>query len=582
MPPVEVGRVEGVEQAWLARIDRLIPDSIRNGDADVLRRARLAITGWACAMAALVWVALVQMSTGTPPVGLGALLVAALLTPLPLLLRRTGSLTLSVNVFVGLLFAFIASVGAASGGDNVGILYAFPLIPLYAVLGAGTRAGWIWGGVACATLVALALLKRMEFEFPLHPDPEVVEAGRFRGAIVVTALVLSAALLYEWLKNRALDDVAYARSKSAEAAERYRALAENASDSIVEWDARGNILFVSPRQSPEQTGFAPEAFEGTNASQHADLIDAQDAGRFAAAFRRALATGQGADVSYRLRHPDGSWRPIEATLRPFRTAQGETHLVLVARDVSQRREVEDLRRLSEELEATAEELARTNRELEEFTSVASHDLQEPLRKLVAFSTLLRDDLPDPIPADAERDLDFIVDGAKRMQALVQDLLALSRAGVADMKREWTPLDDCVDRALESLGLQIEESRAHIHRAPLPKARVDSTLLTGVYQNLVSNALKFHGDEPPVVWIDAHEGESGPVLCVRDRGIGVREDQTEEVFRPFRRLHSPERYPGSGIGLAICRKAVERHGGKIWAEPAPGGGLQVCFTLSDTR
>jgi len=581
-PPVEVDRFRSVERAWLARIDQLIPPAIRHDNADLLRRARLGISGWVFALAGLTWVALIQLSVGTPAVGYGALAAALLLTPLPLVLQRTASLALSVNLLVGLIFAFLASVAASSGGENVGIVYAFPLIPLYAILGAGARAGWIWGGIACATLAAIALLKQANLDFPLRPEPEVVEAGRFRGAILVTLLVLGAALLYEWLKNRALDDVARARRKSTEDAARFRAIAENASDSIVEWDSQGRILFVSPWRAIEQTGFAPDSFEGTSGDQHLDLIAPEDLQGFRSAFRRALSTDDGTEVSYRLRHPNGGWRPIEATLRPFRTARGETHLVMVARDVSQRREVEELRSLSEALEESADDLARANRELEEFTSVASHDLQEPLRKIVAFGELLREDLPGDLPADAERDVKFIVDCARRAQLLVQNLLALSRAGVADMKREWTPLDDCVDRALESLQLQIEETGAQIHRSPLPEARVDATLLSGVYQNLVSNALKFRGNEAPGVWIESRDDESEIVLCVRDRGIGVRADQSEEIFEPFRRLHSSERYPGSGIGLAICRKSIERHGGRIWADPDAAGGLRVCFTLPDTR
>jgi signal transduction histidine kinase len=254
-------------------------------------------------------------------------------------------------------------------------------------------------------------------------------------------------------------------------------------------------------------------------------------------------------------------------------------MVTVGRDVTERREVETLRLLTRELEETAAELARANRELEEFTSLASHDLQEPLRRLVSFSRLLRDDLGKDLPEDAARDLDFIDQGARRMHALVHDLLALSRAGVSEMKTERIAADACLDGALERLALRVAETGAAIARDPLPELRADPTLLTGIFQNLIDNALKFRGGAAPRIRITAQRSGSRWTLGVRDNGIGVPDEHRAAIFEPFKRLQASGGGDGSGIGLAICRKAVERHGGRIWVESEPGHGAHFRFTLA---
>ena len=200
-----------------------------------------------------------------------------------------------------------------------------------------------------------------------------------------------------------------------------------------------------------------------------------------------------------MRHRDGSWRWLEVTIQPFRDAAGELHLASVGRDVTDRREVEKLRELTRQLEETGRNLSRANRELEEFASVAAHDLQEPMRRLVSFSELLRDDLGADLPEAAARDLELIGDGARRMQQLVRDLLELSRTSTDTMKRERVSAERCADRALERLELRVRESGARITRDPLPRVEADPTLLTLLYQNLIANALKFtaRGDAPRI-------------------------------------------------------------------------------------
>ena len=232
------------------------------------------------------------------------------------------------------------------------------------------------------------------------------------------------------------------------------------------------------------------------------------------------------------------------------------------------------------LESTNRDLTRSNSELEQFASVASHDLQEPLRKLVSFSELLRTDLGSELTDRAARDLEFITDAARRMRTLVKDLLTLSSTGTSEMQVRDVSLDGCVDRVLEALDLRISETHAVITRDPLPEVEGDPSLLEALYQNLLSNALKFVAPgSPPRIHLSAERGPDDTwVVGVHDEGIGIEPDRTPEIFRPFRRLHSNDKYPGTGIGLAIARKAVDRHGGRLWVESAKGAGSHFRFTL----
>ena len=229
-------------------------------------------------------------------------------------------------------------------------------------------------------------------------------------------------------------------------------------------------------------------------------------------------------------------------------------------------------------EQKAEDLKATQHELEQFVYVASHDLQEPVRSLVAYSTLLREDLDEELPEDAATDLDYIAKAANHMQTLITDLLAFSRAGRAAMKTETVSLDECVDESLEALRSHLEQSGARIERQALPRVVGDATLLTQLYQNLLSNALKFARDGEPEVELTVQQTGDVWTLGVRDNGIGLEPEYAEQIFEPFKRLHGITEYPGTGIGLAICRKNVERHGGRIWVESRPAEGAHFKFTL----
>lgn len=268
---------------------------------------------------------------------------------------------------------------------------------------------------------------------------------------------------------------------------------------------------------------------------------------------------------------DGSEFPVDISLSPLRTDEGM--LVMGAiRDVTERKRAE------EKLTQQSAELARSNTELEQFAYVASHDLQEPLRMVVSYTQLLAKRYKGKLDADADEFIAYAIDGVTRMQALINDLLAYSRVGSQGKGLEPADSSAIVDRAVANLQGAIEGSGAMVTHDPLPTVMADDVQLGQLFQNLLGNAIKFHGDEPPHVHVSAEQKEAEWVFSVRDNGIGIDPQYTDRIFAIFQRLHGRGEYPGTGIGLAICRKIVERHGGRIWVESRLSKGTTFYFTI----
>jgi light-regulated signal transduction histidine kinase (bacteriophytochrome) len=232
-----------------------------------------------------------------------------------------------------------------------------------------------------------------------------------------------------------------------------------------------------------------------------------------------------------------------------------------------------------ELSERAKDLARSNSELQQFAYVASHDLQEPLRMVASFTQLLAKRYSEKLDDDARDFINYAVDGATRMQTLISDLLNYSRVGTQGKPLVPTDCEAQFKRVLETLQLHIEESGAVIESDTLPMVMADPQQLGQLFQNLLTNAIKFHGEKPPHVRISTERNGNDWKISVRDNGIGISAEHADRIFIIFQRLHTKTEYPGTGIGLAICKKIVERHGGRIWIEPSPGGGTTFCFTIS---
>ena len=230
------------------------------------------------------------------------------------------------------------------------------------------------------------------------------------------------------------------------------------------------------------------------------------------------------------------------------------------------------------LKAKTADLERSNQELEQFAYVASHDLQEPLRMVNSYVQLLSSRYKDKLDADANEFIHFAVDGSNRMRNLINSLLEFSR--VNRIKPfTWMEMDKVVEEVLIDLSSMISENGAIIHYGDLPQIYGDQVLIGQLFQNLIANAIKFRGIPEPEITISCEKRKDDYFFAVKDNGIGIKKEYAEKIFVIFRRLHGMERYPGTGIGLAICKKIVERHGGRIWVESEPGKGATFYFTLS---
>lgn len=282
---------------------------------------------------------------------------------------------------------------------------------------------------------------------------------------------------------------------------------------------------------------------------------------------------------------DGTWRgemtlhagersfPAEVGIGSVKDEQGRvTHYVFEFSDISERK------RALAELAGRTEELARSNKELEQFAYVASHDLQEPLRMVASYTQLLARRYQGKLDADADEFIHYAVDGATRMQALINDLLAYSRVGTRVRPMAAIASRVALEKALDNLKLAIEQSGAEISHDALPEVTGDLTQLTQLFQNLVGNAIKYRGTAPPRIHVSAVPDGTVWRFSVRDNGMGFAPEFAERIFQIFQRLHTKEEYPGTGIGLAIAKKIVERHGGRIWAESEPGRGATFYFSM----
>ena len=240
--------------------------------------------------------------------------------------------------------------------------------------------------------------------------------------------------------------------------------------------------------------------------------------------------------------------------------------------------LQQIEQSNRELQQGTVELVEANIRLEQFAYIASHDLQEPLRMVASYLQLLEKRYRDRLDADAQEFIGYAVDGAIRMKRMIDDLLAYARAATRGQAMEIVDCEHLLTHALSNLAIAIEDNNALITHDPLPTVMADTTQLLGVFQNLIGNAIKFHADKQPQVHISAERQGSMWVFSVRDNGIGIAPEHVERIFVVFSRLHTQAEYPGTGIGLAICKKVIERHEGRIWVESQPGEGATFFFSM----
>ena len=270
---------------------------------------------------------------------------------------------------------------------------------------------------------------------------------------------------------------------------------------------------------------------------------------------------------------DGSMVPVSLTVSPYYNQAGALcGASVIARDITARRRAEEQLRLKKE------ELERSNAELEQFAYVASHDLQEPLRMVIAYMGMLERDYRRSLDEKALKCIDFAVDGASRMKQMVDDLLQYSRIDSRGSPFQDVPVGTVLAQVLKNLGLLVQETGARVMYTDLPTVWGDALQLEQVFQNLLSNAIKFRADRPPEIRVGYRDRGRKWEFVVEDNGIGFDPIQAERIFQMFQRLHERARFEGNGIGLALVKRIVLRHGGEIWADPTPGQGAKFHFTL----
>jgi PAS domain S-box-containing protein len=283
---------------------------------------------------------------------------------------------------------------------------------------------------------------------------------------------------------------------------------------------------------------------------------------------KVLETGQ--PHHWEFTAPDGS--VIDTHNFPFTDIDGSPMILGMDIDITERKKSE------ETLKLKLEELRRSNEELEQFAYVSSHDLQEPLRMISSYLQLLQRRYQGNLDEKADKYIFYAVDGAARMQNLINDLLEFSRVTTKAREPEPTDSELVLVQVLSNLDLFIKQNKAAVSHDPLPEVMADNTQLAQIFQNLIFNGIKFHSEETPKILISADRKENEWLFSVQDNGIGIDPQYSEKIFEVFKRLHKKEEYPGTGIGLAVCKKIVERHGGHLWVESELGKGSTFYFTL----
>jgi PAS domain S-box-containing protein len=336
--------------------------------------------------------------------------------------------------------------------------------------------------------------------------------------------------------------------------------------STIEWDERMERIF----------GIETGSFGRTYAAFESCLID-EDIPHTRKAIKKALEEDFPLQTVYRIKFGKTDVKYISAKGHVTKDAKGiPVRMTGVCYDIT------EMKRDTEQLLFTLnEELLRSNKELEQFAYVASHDLQEPLRMVSSFTQLLAQRYGDKLDQDAKEFIQFAVDGASHMQALINDLLAYSRIQTRGKGFSDVDMQDALTKAVYNLGVKIQEKNALVTHDELPVVSADEGQMIQLFQNLIGNAIKFSG-KSPIVHISAREEINHLIFSVKDNGIGIEQQYFERIFQIFQKLHPKDEYEGNGIGLAICRRIVDRHGGKIWVESQKGKGSTFYFILNKNK
>ncbi len=346
-------------------------------------------------------------------------------------------------------------------------------------------------------------------------------------------------------------------------------------DAVIATDRSGCITFLNA-MAESLTGWPQEEACGRHVGEVFIIVNESTREAAPDPVAKVLRTGAISGLANHtvLLSRSGREIPIDDSAAPIRDERHEVAgVVLTFRDITDRRKSE---RLAEQGRLRLEQ---TNHELQQFAYAASHDLREPLRNVTIYSQLLKQQYGDRLDSNADQFISFIVNGTRRMELLVKDLLAYTQASNIDASAiSPTDANAALENVIASLKSSIDMSGAHVTGDPLPKVPMDRVHLEQLLQNLVGNAIKYRGPVPPSIHVSARRNEDGWIFCVADNGIGIDPQYREKIFGLFKRLHTTEQYEGTGIGLAICEKIVQRYGGQIAVESELGRGSQFYFSV----
>ncbi|MDY6875837.1 MAG: ATP-binding protein [Chloroflexota bacterium] len=548
-------------------------------DKDKTRIASLLNTILLATLAIVVIYGLVSLVVYSNPMPvLMSIGLVVLLTLSALLMTRRGHVQLASVVLSFVLWVVITFGSFAFGGVQGPGLSGYSVVILIAGLLLGGRVG-----IGFAGLSIVGGLGMLFAEINGLTPPSLVTITPVHRWIVLTTVLIVAAVLLQLATSSINDALERARRYAARLEEQRERLAEERNllrtlidalpDFIYVKDTEGRFALANVATAHNVGLTAPDEIIGKTGS---DLGLPGSAEQCHVLEQQVMRSGQAVVNVEEVRiDPAGNeeWGLTDKV--PLRDTQGKiVGLVNITRDVT------EIKRTEEVLRERTEALERSNRELEQLAYVASHDLQEPLRMVTSYLQLIERRYKGSLDSDADEFIAFAVDGAARMQGLINDLLIYSRVGTRGKPFELTDCSAVLNRALANLQVAIEENGAVVTHGTLPTVMADETQLVRVFQNLIGNAIKFRSDLAPEIHVEIERNDGEWLFSVRDNGIGMAPQYFERIFVIFQRLHNRSEYSGTGIGLAVCKKIVERHGGRIWVTSEPEKGSTFYFTIPD--
>ncbi len=464
-------------------------------------------------------------------------------------------------IYAAILFMMISS----------SVLFARPDKGLMRVLsGTGLGSSFAWRLIPSAIIISLLV-----GYFHLIGQQDGFYDTPFETTAMVISMIIIL-LIVIWINVNSLNKIDYKHRETGENVKRLASIVESSDDAIISNDL--NFIISSWNRGAEKIyGYSAQEMIGKHVSALMTPSEFEKISKFAEEVKKGKSISP---YEVKRLRKDGTEIDISVTMSPIQNYEGNVaEISVIAKDISKRKKVE------EQLKETITELKRSNDELQQFAYITSHDLQEPLRTIASFTQLLEKRYKNRLDSDADEYIDFIVDAAVRMKEMIQGLLYYSRVGTQGGEFKLTNAEKALKDALSNLQLTIEENNAKISYDKLPVIVADKGQLTQLFQNLIENAIKFKKPNiSPKIHISAREDpqKNGYVFSISDNGIGIEPQYTDKIFEVFKRLHTIDEYRGAGIGLAISKRILDRHGGRIWVESELGKGSTFYFNLQNPK